>query len=162
MRRILHFYKIYKRLSKVAFLWGGLVSLSGLVLLIFFRTNTLLQGISFPLILLGSIQMGGSFRDYFSADGRVRFIRRINFPNYKDLNISEKNYANEVLTGAQKSRKAKLSLVFFGISLSLLSVFSSWSLFSLGMGLGISFQSAPMLVFNLLKEYQLSAFRQTS
>lgn len=161
MKQILHFYKVYKRLSKLSFLFGAVAVCSGLVFLAFQRDSSLLGGTAYPLILLGIIQMGGSFRDYFSADGRVRFMRRIQDPNPRDFHSSERNYVKDVLQGARKSRKAKLFLLIFGLVITLTSLFAEWTHFSLGSGIGISLQSACMLVFNVIKEYQLGVFNQT-
>jgi hypothetical protein len=97
MERILKFYKIYQRLSKLSFSWGALIWAGGIFAFFFLRTSPVWYGLSFPFFFLGIIQMGGAFRDYFSADERIRFMQRIESPSLVELKSSEKNFAEDVL-----------------------------------------------------------------
>jgi hypothetical protein len=158
MERILKFYKIYQRLSKLSFSWGALIWAGGIFAFFFLRTSPVWYGLSFPFFFLGIIQMGGAFRDYFSADERIRFMQRIESPSLVELKSSEKNFAEDVLRQGKTSRQAKLLLFVFGILLCISAVLGKWGGFSIGSGFGISLQSAVMLIFNLIKEYQFGVF----
>jgi hypothetical protein len=159
MKEILHFYKIYQRTSKVSFAWGALICILGIFAYFFLSPlSPVWYGLSFPFFFLGIIQMGGGFRDYFSAYERIRFIRGVDSPNPADIKSSENKYAEHILSRARYSRQAKLFLFILGILLCLSAIIGNWGGFSVGSGFGISLQSAFMLIFNLLKEYQLGIF----
>ncbi len=159
MEHIIKSYKSLQRLSKIYFVFGSIASLIGLLLFVF-EQDPMVDGISLPFLLIGIIQMGGAFRDYFSVDDRLRMFAKEKKIPEAELYDREIEYARSITKRSRESRRAKNGLFFFGFGWCLLGTLGRWGAYSIGTGLGLSLQSAFLLIFNLLKEYQLGLFIQ--
>ena len=152
-----HYFSAEKKSSFIFISIGSLATVLGLLGLFYFR-NPLWTGIAIPLLGIALIQLITGFGLFFRTDRQHQRLLKLMKSDPSAFLAMELPRMRRVNQNFKIYRNVELLLFLLGFFLALMGGIAAWGPTPLGIGIGLSMQSAIMLILDLIAEWRASLY----